>query len=134
MPDTRAAVIAAAEKYIIAGLLEHRPDEVPFADDAVRVELGMVTGASGAELRELLRSDVYRAVEAIEDMRWIVDGEQAVCFYRQRVSFCEAPLLVCTRFRVVDGLIREIEILLYCEGMTDTIAANVAELAGTLQS
>ena len=129
MAQTREAVIAAGESYIRQGLVEHRPDEVPFADDVVRTELGMVTGRGAAQLRELLRSEVYLAVQGVDNLRWIVEGEQAVVFYEQRVSFADQPLLICTRFRVVEGLIREIEILLYGRGMTDRIAENVAQLA-----
>ena len=129
MVQTREAVIAAAEKYIRQGLVEHKPDQVPFADDVVRTELGMVTGSGADELRELLRSDVYLAVQGVDNLRWIVEGEQAVVFYEQRVSFTDVPLLICTRFRVVEGLIREIEILLYGKGMTDGIAESVAQLA-----
>jgi|GEM_PF-753237 len=124
----RQAVIAAAEKYIVHGIVEHRPERVPFADDVVRVELGMVSGASADELRAMLRSDIYEAVLSVHDLRWIVEGEQAVCFYRQKVTFIPEPLHICTRFRVVDGLIKEIEILLYGRGVTDKIAEGVAEL------
>lgn len=129
MTTSRDAIIATAEKYIFQGLVEHKPDLVPFADDAVRRELGMVTGASGAELRELLRSDAYLAVQGADNLRWIVEGDQAVVFYEQRVSFSTEPLLICTRFLVTDGLIREIEILLYGKGMMEAIAASVEELA-----
>lgn len=125
----RESVIAAGEKYIFRGILAHRPEEVPLAEDCVRTELGMVTGASGAELREILRSPAYDAVQDIRNLRWIVEGEQAVVFYEQTLAFAPDPLLVCTRFRVTDGLIREIEILLYCKGMTDAIAQNIAQLA-----
>ncbi len=131
MPQSRATVIAAAEKYIHQGLVEHKPEEVPFAEDVVRTELGMDTGTGAAELRQLLRSEAYEAVEGVANLRWIVEGEQAVVFYEQKVSFLEDPLLICTRFRVVDGLIKEIEILLYGKGMTDAIAENVAQLATT---
>lgn len=129
MPDSREAVIAAAEQYIIQGLVQQQPDDIPFAEHCSRRELGMVTGASGKELRELLRSEIYDPVLDAYELRWIVEGEQAVCFYKQTVTFSEEPLLVCTRFRVVDGLIEEIEILLYGKGLTDTIAQNVAEFA-----
>lgn len=131
MSDSREVVITAAEKYIFQGLVEQRPEMVPFAENCVRRELGMVTGASAAELRELLHSEVYAPVVNAYDLRWIVEGDQAVCFYRQEVSFSQDPLLVCTRFRVVSGLIREIEILLYGKELTDTIARNVAALART---
>jgi hypothetical protein len=129
MSDSRQAVIDAAQKYLFQGLLQHQPDLVPFADDAVRIELGMVSGASGAQLRELLRSDAYLAVQSIDALRWIVEGEQAVCFYQQKIAFGTEPLLVCTRFRVVAGLIKEIEILLYGKGVTETIAEGVAALS-----
>lgn len=129
MADSREAVIAAAEKYIFEGIVNHNPDAVPFADDCVRRELGMITGQSGTELCELLRSEAYEPVTGAHNLRWVVEGEQAVVFYEQSVSFSADPLLVCTRFCVRGGLIGEIEILLYGKGLMDAIAAGVEALA-----
>lgn len=129
MSQTREAVLSAAESYIYQGLVAQQPERVPFAENVIRIELGMQTGKGAAHLRELLRSDVYDAVHDVQNLRWVVEGEQAVVFYEQLLSFLSTPLLVCTRFRVREGLIEEIEILLYAEGMTDSIAAEVARLA-----
>jgi len=129
MSQTRDTIVKAAEKYIHQGLVAHQPELVPFADNVVRVELGMTTGKGAEQLRSLLRGGAYDAVLGVQNLRWIVEGEQAVVFYEQLLSFLPDPLLVCTRFRVTDGLIEEIEILLYGKGMTDSIAANVALLS-----
>lgn len=129
MSQTRDAIIAVAETYIYQGLVKQQPDRVPFADDVIRTELGMQTGKGASQLRELLRSEVYDAVRDVQNLRWIVEDEQAVVFYEQILSFLPAPLLVCTRFRVRNSLITEIEILLYADGMTDRIAADVARLS-----
>lgn len=129
MPQTRESIISAAEKYIHQGLVAHKPDLVPFADSVVRTELGMTTGEGAAQLRELLGGDAYDAVLGVQNLRWIVENDQAVVFYEQLISFLSEPLLVCTRFRVKEGLIEEIEILLYAKDMTDAIARNVTELS-----
>ncbi len=129
MPQTRESIISAAEKYIHQGLVAHQPGLVPFADSVERTELGMTTGKGAAQLRKLLEGDAYDAVLGVQNLRWIVENDQAVVFYEQLISFLPEPLLVCTRFRVNEGLIEEIEILLYAKDMTDAIARNVTQLS-----
>jgi|GEM_PF-5194495 len=48
--------------------------------------------------------------------------------YRQEISFIPTPLHIGTRFRVVDGPIEEIGMLLYGQGATDKIADDMVEL------
>ncbi len=129
---TRDDVIDACELYIFKGLLEHKPELVPFADECVRIELGMNTGRSGDHLRELLKSDVYLVVQDCFDLNWTVEGEKACVFYKQKLSFAEKPALIATRFVVRDGLIYEIEILFYNHGMMDVSGEAVATLSKSL--
>jgi hypothetical protein len=67
--------IAAAEAYIDA-LVSHHADSVPFADDCVRIEVGIKTGFSGNHLRRSLnRGPQYRVITAITDREFSVEGD-----------------------------------------------------------
>ena len=58
-----SARVAAAQAYISA-LATHRADDVPFAPDCTRVEVGVKTGFSGNHLRRSLNRGVqYRVIE-----------------------------------------------------------------------
>jgi hypothetical protein len=126
---SRETTINAAERYIFKGLVEQKPDEVPFHDDCQRIEIGMNTGRGAAHLRELLSGPIYDIVEDCYDLNWTVEGEQACVFYKQKLSVAEQPVLVATRFIVRDGLICEIEILFYSHGMMDVSGAAVEALS-----
>lgn len=126
---SREAVINAAECYIFKGLVEQKPDEIPFHDDCQRTELGMNTGRNADHLRELLNGPIYDMVEECYDLNWTVEGEQACVFYKQKLSFVEQPVLIATRFIVRDGLICEIDILFYNHGMMDISGVAVEALS-----
>jgi len=128
--NSRDSIIAAAEAYIFKGLVAQQPELVPLADNCIRIELGMNTGSSGEHLRELLASSIYDVVQECYDLNWTVEGEQACVFYKQKLSFCDSPILIATRFIVRDGLIYEIEILFYSHGMMDASGEAVAALCG----
>ncbi|MDX1889937.1 hypothetical protein [Mycolicibacterium sp. 050158] len=54
----------AAQAYISA-LADHRADDVPFAPDCTRIEVGVKTGFSGEHLRRSLnRGPQYRIIES----------------------------------------------------------------------
>jgi hypothetical protein len=58
-----SARVAAAQAYISA-LATHRADDVPFAPDCTRVEVGVKTGFSGNHLRRSLNRGLqYRIIE-----------------------------------------------------------------------
>ncbi|ULE35662.1 hypothetical protein K3G64_11645 [Mycobacterium sp. IDR2000157661] len=68
--------IAAADAYIDA-LASHRADEVPFAPDCTRIEVGVKTGFSADHLRRSLnRGPQYRVIAATTDRDFRVDGDQ----------------------------------------------------------
>ena len=68
--------IAAAEAYIDA-LVSHDADAVPFADDCVRIEVGLKTGFSGDHLRRSLnRGPQYRVIGGATDRKFTVNGDE----------------------------------------------------------
>ncbi len=104
--------IAAAQSYIDA-LASHRADEVPFAPDCVRIEMGIKTGYSGNHLRRSLnRGPQFRVIEACTPPKFEVDGDRV----RAQFDVITKPRLagrrVCSHvdetFLIVDGTIRHI--------------------------
>ena len=115
---TRESVIEAAEKYLFHGLVEHDGSKVPLAENVSRIEQGNNTGEGREGLIEALSHKVMNVITGIRNVRWLVDGEQAVAFYDLDVTTSDRPVLIAERFRVVDGLITEIEAIFYPQPST----------------
>ncbi len=114
----RESVIEAAEKYLFHGLVEHDGSVVPLAENVVRTEQGRSTGEGRDGLIEALSHDVMNVITGIRNVRWIVEGDHAVAFYDLDVTTSDRPVLIAERFRVVDGLITEIEALFHAQSPT----------------
>jgi hypothetical protein len=104
--------IAAAQSYIDA-LANHRADDVPFAPDCVRIEIGIKTGFSGNHLRRSLnRGPQYRIIAACTPPKFEVDGDQVRAQFDVITKPSLAGRRVCTHvdetFLIVDGKIRHI--------------------------
>ena len=125
MSKDRESIIKIAESYLFKGLVEQKPDEIPLADNCTRTELGLNTGNDANHLRMLLSSEAYDNVLDCYDLNWTVEGNQACVFYKQKLRQPDIPILVATRFKIEDDLIHEIEIILYCPGMTDMFADEI---------
>ena len=54
-------------------------------------------------------------ITGIRNVRWLVEGDQAVAFYDLDVTTSDRPVLISERFRVVDGLITEIEAIFHAQ-------------------
>ena len=130
MSNDRESTIKIAESYLFKGLIEQKPEEIPLADNCTRTELGFNTGKDANHLRALLSSEAYDNVLDCYDLNWIVEGAQACVFYKQKLKQPEVPILVATRFKIENDLIHEIEIILYCPGMTDLFANEVKKAMG----
>ena len=75
MPFSDAERIAAAQAYIDA-LSSHQADNVPFAPDCIRYEVGLKTGFSGEHLRRSLnRGPQYKVIEKTTVPEFTVDGD-----------------------------------------------------------
>ena len=75
MPFSDAERIAAAQAYIDA-LSSHQADNVPFAPDCIRYEVGLKTGFSGEHLRRSLnRGPQYKVIESTTVPEFTVDGD-----------------------------------------------------------
>jgi len=109
----RESIIEAAEKYLFHGLVEHDGSKVPLAENVTRVEQGHATGDGRERLVEALSHEMMNVITGIRNVRWMVEGEQAVAFYDLDVTTSDRPVLIAERFRVVEGLITEIEAVFY---------------------
>ena len=114
----RETIIAAAEKYLFHGLVEHDGSKVPLAEGVTRIEQGHNTGEGRDGLVEALSHEVMNVITGIRNVRWIVEGEQAGAFYDLDVTTSDRPVLIAERFRVVDGLITEIEAIFFAQTPT----------------
>ena len=118
--STRESVIETAEKYLFHGLAEHDGSKVPLAENVVRHEQGRNTGQGRTGLIEALSHEVMNVITGVRNIRWIVEGEQAVAFYDLDTKASDRPVLIAERFRVVDGLITEIEALFHAQPATSS--------------
>jgi len=118
--STREAIIEVAEKYLFHGLVEHDGHKVPLGENVVRIEQGHNTGEGREALVEALAHDVMNVITGIRNVRWFVEGEQAVAFYDLDVTVSDLPVLIAERFRVVDGLIVEIEAIFHAQPATES--------------
>jgi hypothetical protein len=104
--------IAAAQAYIDA-LSSHRGDDVPFAPDCVRFEMGVKTGFSGNHLRRSLnRGPQFRIIARTTPPKFEVDGDRVRALFDVITKPSLAGRRVCTHidetFLIVDGTIRHI--------------------------
>jgi hypothetical protein len=106
----REEVIGAARLYL-ASLVSHDASAVPLADQVWRIENGKNTGDSAEALRKSLESQIMHTVQSISDARWFVGGDTAAAFYTLHAKAGDStlPVRIAERFRVVDGLIAEID-------------------------
>jgi hypothetical protein len=73
--------IAAAQAYIDA-LVDHDADNVPFASDCTRIEVGVKTGFSGDHLRRSLnRGPQFRLIASATPPEVSVDGDEVRTSY-----------------------------------------------------
>jgi hypothetical protein len=115
-----ACVTSAAGRYINA-LVTHHAADVPLAVNAYRTENGMVTGTSGAGIRNDLETNQGdRAISGVRDIRWFVAGDEATAFYLMDTTAPNQPTAPHTttvhlaeRFKVDNGLIHQIEAIFW---------------------
>lgn len=104
--------IAAAQSYIDA-LANHRADDVPFAPDCVRFEMGLKTGFSGNHLRRSLNRGLqFRLIEQCTPPKFEVDGDRVRAQFDVITKPSLAGRRVCSHvdetFLIIDGMIRHI--------------------------
>ena len=81
MALTDAQRIAVAQSYIDA-LVSHDSAAVPFAEDCVRIEMGLKTGRNGEHLhRSLDRGPQFKLIKETTPPRYTVDGDVVRAVY-----------------------------------------------------
>lgn len=110
---TRACNVEVAAAYLEA-IVSHDASGVALAPDAWRIENGMTNGSSGAEIASLLESPSMYVIQSMGPIRWIVEADQVVALYELATGPTGGtPALIAERFRIQDGLIKEIEALFW---------------------
>jgi hypothetical protein len=109
MTVARDELIATAKTYL-DGILAADGSGARLADDCWRVEQGRNTGTNAEEVRAALETMSY--VKAMRNIRWFVadDGENVFAWYLLDVEG-GVTSFIAERFRVLDGLIHEIEVV-----------------------
>ena len=118
---SRDSKIAVAMTYLQNGLIDHDPDAVLLSPGARRINNGVLACPDPESLRRII---LREPVAAIHNLRWVVDGDDAVVVYdmlvdwtrsEQSESFADPSTwrlaYIGERFHVVDGLIEEIEVV-----------------------
>lgn len=118
--ESRESKIAVAMTYLQNGLIDHTVDEVLLGPEAHRINNGKLSCPDPDSLRSII---VREPVGSIHNLRWVVDGDDAVVVYdlmvdwtrsQQSETFSDPSTwtlsFIGERFHIVDGLIREIEV------------------------
>jgi hypothetical protein len=127
--DSRLRLVEPACAYL-ASFLSHDGSKIPLAPNAWRIEQGRNTGMNADQIRASVESPAFNVIANVRDIRWFLDGDNAIAYYvldlvpgipgRQSVLLAE-------RFKVVDRLITEIEVVfIFCP----VRAVNTAEPNG----
>ncbi|MCV7176043.1 hypothetical protein [Mycolicibacterium sphagni] len=118
MPATDEDRIAAARAYIDA-LASHRGEQVPFAPDCTRIEVGLKTGFSGDHLRRSLnRGPQYRVIASVTEPEFSVSGDEV----RARFDLVTKPSLAGRR---VGAHIDETFLIPASDGLIHHIRASI---------
>lgn len=119
--DSRDSKIAVAMTYLQNGLIDHDPDAVLLGPDARRINNGVLSCPDPESLRRII---LREPVGAVHNLRWVVDGDDAVVVYDMLVDWTRSDqsdsfadpstwtlAFIGERFHVNDGMIREIEVV-----------------------
>ena len=104
----RDELIAIAQTYL-DGILNCDGSAVALAPDCWRIEQGRNSGRNAEEIRAALKTMSY--VQGMRDVRWFVDegGEHVFAWYMVDVEGVTS--FIAERFRIMDSLIHEIEVV-----------------------
>lgn len=111
-PNDRACRITSSNAYL-ASLVSHDGSEIPLHPDAQRTENGNNTGDGAEDIVAANESAVMYVITGIRDLRWYVEGDQAVSVYL--LDTLGPPTYIFERFQVNDGLIEVIDARFYID-------------------
>jgi 3'(2'), 5'-bisphosphate nucleotidase len=112
-----ACKFAAVDAYLSA-LLTHDASRIPLAPQVRRIENNRLNADGDAALRKDLETSAkYRVIRGLRDMSRYVAGDEVFVIYTVDAGVAGLGQLASgrtfERFRVVDGLISQIEIVVY---------------------
>jgi hypothetical protein len=109
--------VQAAQSYIDA-LQSHDASSIPLADHVRRLENNKVNADGATALRQSLNKGAqYRLIRGIRDLSWFVAGNDVFAIYTVDAGLAATGSLASgrtfERFRIENGLITQIEIVVY---------------------
>jgi hypothetical protein len=115
--ESRLRLVEPACAYL-ASFLSHDGSKIPLAPDVWRIEQGRNTGTNADQIRASVESPAFDVIADVRDIRWFLDGENAIAYYVLDLVPGipdRRSVLLAERFRVVDRLITEIEVVfIFC--------------------
>jgi hypothetical protein len=116
-PCNDACKIAAADAYLDA-LISHDASRIPLAPQVRRIENNRLNADGDVALRKDLETSAkYRVIRGLRDMQKYVAGDDVFVIYTVDAGVAGLGQLASgrtfERFRVVNGLITQIEIVVY---------------------
>lgn len=108
--------VQAAQSYIDA-LQSHDASNIPLAPHVRRIENNKVNADGAAALRQSLTKGVqYRLIRGIRDLSWHVAANDVFAIYTVDAGLTTGTLAsgrTFERFRIENGLITQIEVVVY---------------------
>jgi hypothetical protein len=101
-----ATEIAIAGTYLEA-LVSHDASHILMAPNLCRMENGLNSASSSADIKRGVETPALGGIKAIYDVHWFVEGPEAVAYYTMNAT--TSIEYIAERFLVVDGVIQEIE-------------------------
>jgi len=110
MSMTRDEKTAAVKKYLDA-LVSHDGSDVPLAENCWRSEQGKCAAKPAQGILDSYVDPIMDGNLALRDLRFFVDGDNVIAMFL--LDLKTGTVHLAERFKVVDGLIHEIEAIFY---------------------
>jgi hypothetical protein len=112
-----ACKLAAVNQYLDA-LITHRADDVPLTPDVRRIENNRLNAVGADALRrDLNTSSKYKVIRGLRDKRYYIAGDEVFVIYTVDAGLGALGQVASgrtfERFQIADGLIRQIEVVVY---------------------
>ncbi len=108
--ERRAEMSSVVTKYLDA-LISQDGASIPLAAECWRSEQGKCAAKPAEGIRKSSTDPIMDGNSAYRDLRTWIDGDDVIAFYLLDIS--NSTVHIAERFRVIDGLIHEIEALYY---------------------
>ena len=119
-------IVEPACAYLLS-LLTHDGSKIPLAPHAWRIEQGVNTGNSGPAIQKANEGAAFSVISNVRDFRWYISGkDEGIVYYTLDIKGVPTikSVLLAERFKVVNRLITQIEVVFYQCATTVVNAQN----------